>query len=274
MKDTAGWLGWWVIAMCVGACGKSAGNGAVSQQEWPGKVAALQCESLSACCSQQGFAFDTAGCKSLITEQVQEELDDELRPSVAYDAEAAGECLASVRVACGDFVGDNSSACGRILVGSLSPGEACISSTQCRPPEQGSAYCDGVCVASGPAPHGKLGQACSFTCQGDDGECSDSPSVGGAPPLVACYTREGFYCAFGGGAELPDNCQPLVPVGQPCSGTDLCAEDAFCATGGLCTLLFADGAACDVQEQCQSGTCRGSVCGGAPTVEQDDCALN
>lgn len=263
MKRALAGLGMCGVLSFVGACGKSDG-GPVERSDLAARVAKLQCDSLGACCQRQGHVFDAERCKARLSFELEDEFSEN-GPNTGYDAEAAAECLSGLHVTCGKIEDGDSASCDRIFPGKLAPGTACTDSDDCRAPEGGSAYCDGVCIVAVPTPHGKLGEACAYTCQGDD--CSGAPGQVGAAAPVACYRSEGLYCAF----RTAYSCEPLVAVGQPCADGLACVEGAFCSLEGLCTAPRANGAVCASSSECQSGACDGTC--GAPRVTDSDCSF-
>jgi hypothetical protein len=236
-------------------------------------VAAAICDGLGSCCRSAGFPFDDAACRNQWVTGMSSEAPTST--AVSYDANVAGECVASLRpyvAACGTAPTPTTDACARIYVGTKPEGAACQSDEECARPAQGFAYCnDGaitsadagtsstpVCVVEGPEVHGTVGQGCSMTCTTDgSGEsCGASGSFGsadgGSPtptPGVACFTNDGVYCS-------PSyTCQRMAEVGGAC---DLggCVRGAYCdSTSRVCVALGQPGAACSGQTCVDTAFC-------------------
>jgi hypothetical protein len=187
--------------------------------------------------------------------------------AVAYDANAAGECVAAVRpyvAACGTAPTPTTDACSRVYVGTKPAGAVCESNEECVAPVDGFAYCsDGLvtsspdggtsaaartCFVEPPEVHGTLGQGCGMTCTTDgSGEtCSMSGSFGsadGGSPTptagVACFTNDGLYCS------PAYTCQRIAEVGSACDGTEGCVTTAYCdTTARVCVARGQPGATC------------------------------
>lgn len=294
-----GWLGAFVVVASLGACGKSdGGSGPVPLSELPARAAAIACEGLGSCCQSSGFAFDVATCKRLYTAEIEGELSEFDRNLVEYDADMAGKCLDSfaAETRCGDLEGDDRY-CDRIFRGKLGLGQPCMGSEECREEEGQYVSCyspDGiepeVCTLTeerGPLPRGKLGDACTSTCDEDDDCLSGGAIAPGGPgaPVpqepVACYRADGLWCDTG-------SCAQLLDVGAPCPGYDGCKGQAFCDfQSQICTLPRKNGEPCQGRNECQSGYCdygdegptidpvtASPVCAPANTVHAGDCVVD
>jgi hypothetical protein len=302
---------WWsygrvVLGATLGLSACSSGTqggstaGPVPQAEFPAQAAATMCDGLGRCCRSQGFAFDDTACRSAWQTTVAS--NTPTSTAVAYDANAAGECLAALRsvlAACGDADTVDSDACSRMYVGSKPAGAACTESEECAAPADGYAYCsesvvamgvDGgvsggassVCVVELPTVHGALGQSCSLTCASDaSGEsCSSSFSAstdGGASmgaANVACYTNDGLYCSSA------YTCQKLSEVGGSCDGYAGCVSTAYCdSTTNLCAVRGEPGATCSGWLSCvdtafcgATGVCEAKKADGQPcSISYNEC---
>jgi hypothetical protein len=249
------WFG--VVALCAvfGGCKSHDDAAPISQDELPGAVASLECDSLGSCCSVASFAFDSTNCHAAETAQLKAELTDMLTPAVRYDAQAAGDCLAELkgRTTCGSTSpADDIAACDRIFTGTLAAGQACTMSAECASP----AYCNrdgtteqGVCtaLAVSAAVRGKLGDNCSMTCD-DATSCDTVVSADQSAAQVACYRSDSLYCDL--------TCQKLKAIGETCEASDICQKGLFCDFDSrICTAPHPNGAVCSGGYQCQSHKC-------------------
>ena len=264
-SSLAAWGGIWLwLASC--GPGDTQSAAPIPRAELPDQLAAAYCDGLGSCCQASGFALDDARCQATLKAQVAGNLPT--TPTVGYDQNAAGNCVAALRTQlgrCGDIEDDQAlEACNRMFVGTLPEGAACTQSEECAAPPDGRASCyrsaddgAGVCQVYRVMAHGAVGQACTTTCtvQGT-GECYGSTTVtsgsGGAANAtasVACYTNDGLYCASG-------TCQKMEPVGGPCQSyaTTACVATAYCDTqAGLCQAKLAVGADCSSADSCVDG---------------------
>jgi hypothetical protein len=277
MRKATYWQALAGVALVVAGCGKSSGGGRVSREALPSQLAGAQCESLAGCCRQIDQAFDVATCKTYVTARLEDFLSRESGVNTRYDAEAAGDCLAdySAQLACGQ-VPDDPPACRRLYVGTLPLGAACVSSSECAPPEGGYAFCYEVCTAVMPLLHGKLGDPCSFSC-GDVEDCEDMPVALATTPSVACYRSEGLYCPYASVPGASMTCQPLQALGQACMTDRDCVAGAACAVAsGTCIVLRKLGERCDSFFECESVYCEGACVSAPsrPTFSAEECSLD
>jgi hypothetical protein len=262
-RRAMGWFG--VMALCAvfGGCKSHDDAAPISQDDLPGAVASIECDSLGSCCSLASFVFDSTNCHATETAQLKAELTDMLTPAVHYDAQAAGDCLAELkgRTLCGSTrSADDIPACDRIFTGTLATGQACTMSAECTPP----GFCNrdvtteqGVCAPAGVAPvRGKLGDNCSTTC---DDPTSCRVDVAGDPSAaapVACYRSDSLYCDI--------TCQKFKALGEVCNASDGCQAGLFCDfDSAICTAPHPNGAVCSGDYQCQSHKCSADPSTGA-----------
>lgn len=269
------WLGWLGVLAVLVACGKAeGGSGPVPREQLSARVAAIACEGLGSCCQSSGFTFDVANCKQLRAAQIDQNLLELDTASVEYDDRAAGECLDALAAnsKCGGLDEDGAGACERIFRGTIALGEPCTTHEECREERNQRVRCisddrlgNGVCTLDEdgiPSRHGEFAEACFTTCfEGDD--CSfgsapvpvPGPGEPAAQPAepAACYRADGLWCDFGTGSP---SCARLVPLGEPCTGYDSCAGEAFCAGDtGVCSAPRANRQPCSADDECQSGSC-------------------
>jgi hypothetical protein len=268
-----GWLGAFGVLWGLAGCGKSEGGPApIPKAELPARIARLVCESMAGCCQKSGHSFDVATCKSAYQAEVEEGVFELESPNIAYDAQAAGECLDAVGAtgACGDVDDDDAPACRRVFRGTLALGAACVDSDECREEPGQSVSCtsdDGlspeVCTlqgASSSTRRGKLGEACNGTCS-EGSDCNSfavppQPAPGPGVPAppgdpALCYRDDGLWCNYQSGS-----CESLLALGAPCTAYDSCGSGNFCDFySGACSAPAADGAPCDGDDGCRSDNC-------------------
>jgi len=214
------------------------------------------CGILAACCADAAFPYDEQGCRALNRDRIFQHFQAQSFFGAELDTEVAQRCLDSigqVSEGCpGDRPGGNlTDACDRVFKGSVPLGGTCDASHGCATTPENPRACDraydvqtdkyaksGVCVAIPPRVfvHGKLGEACSNTCLGDD---QDLCTHNGAPdtgPEGTCYTGDGLICSFESHqCEAQAVRAPLLPLGAPCSAWAECADNNYC-TSGTCQL--------------------------------------
>src|SRR5436190_1895683 len=104
LKRAMGWFT--VVAVCAvfGGCKSGDDDAApISQDELPGAMARLVCDSLGDCCSSAKLVFDSTNCRAATSARVKASLNETRTAAVKYDAEAAGDCVAELkkRAKCG-----------------------------------------------------------------------------------------------------------------------------------------------------------------------------
>jgi len=288
VKRATGWFGVALVCAVFGGC-KSADDDAapVSQNELPGAVANLVCDSLGACCSSAKLVFDSTNCHAAESALIRNKLRETLTPAVKYDAQAAGDCVAALKKdsVCGST--DNADAipaCERMFIGTLAEGQPCTNSAECA--GQGSCTEDPttferVCrvLSAGNAAwiRGKLGDSCQGSCE-DAASCSSTPVPGdvfvdpNAPAAtpVACYYSDSLYC--------DGTCKKVKAIGEACATSNACEDGLFCDFDpGICAAPHPNGATCIGGFECQSHHCdvdsdTGSGTCVASSVTAEECA--
>lgn len=260
---------------CSGSTTDGGGSTPVPADQFVTRFIDAVCNNIGSCCQQSGFAYDAAGCKALGQAEFKQPVSES--PSVVYDPNAAGDCIAAVQKAatsCGAFDFD-SSACEAILKGTLQAGAVCASSEECADPAGGNAYCDvpldatsGKCVVE---TRGKSGESCGSTCTDHGDGSSDCMGSTQWTGQASCYVNDGLYCN--------GTCQPVIPVGQPCE-VDGCAMGAYCQAG-TCTAFpsagepCADGYLCGDASYCDpGGTCQSEKAKGQSCASDEECSTH
>jgi hypothetical protein len=204
----------------------------------PGGASASMCE---------GFVIDD--CKGDINEPVN-------AGRMAYDAGAAGDCVASLEAIIGDCsIGDDANwptACDAMLVGAVPEGGTCDDSDECvgnldcrndrctRMPTQGEMCADGSC-------------ADDLYCRDDD-RCHAYAAFGASCADSDVYCGDDLQCS-----SATDTCAPYPTVGQSCADTS-CDDDLYCDESDICRVERADGAQCTEDRQCESYECVDNAC--------------
>jgi hypothetical protein len=286
-----GWLGGLFGVLLAGGCDSGNGSsGPVAASDFPARFAQGTCDAMANCCRTNGFAYEASTCKASVEGQFRALFLKNQSSGVTYDAAAGGRCLdAYVALYEGCGSGDENSVkdpCRHVFVGTLAPGEACTASAQCKDPEGGNAYCDGVCkldlvLASR---HGTSGEPCTAECWNINGR-ENCQSVGdsSATQTAACYASDGLQCDH---SAL--KCTPVPKLGERCSSR--CVEGAYCNSGtcapqvdtgpcgfdacssksycdydtNTCQPRKADGESCSSDDDCLIGSCSNNRCGRVP----------
>lgn len=280
---------WLPLLVLTGACqdlGQSNASStpptpALTQSSFVEEFQKLTCDNFAQCCAAVGLGLDKSQCATLFANAGQGTANAIFNPTYGE------QCLSELaqKPSCGTV--NNSPACGRAYTGTLSPGQACSSDTDCAKPRDGDSNCDrarGVCVAG---LRGELYDPCQQSCeQGTNGitVCTWGPAsntIADGTIVVNCFANDGLicgdtgqcwylatrgefctddrscsrelYCAFGTGS-LNASCQPRPGIGQSCVEYNLpCAAEAYC-NGGVCAAKKASGERCLTNAEC-SGAC-------------------
>jgi len=290
------WLGMAAVCASFGGCSKSDDAAPVGRQELPAAAAKAICDSLARCCGDAKFTFDEKNCRAVTTAVASaqllgdtEQADTVDQTRVAYDDQAAGECVVQLasKSQCGYVRPQDVPACNKVLVGKVKAGGACGVSAECEGFVDGKATCDrplnnenqqlvmGVCVSfdtpTVTRDHGKLGEDCLLSCYSDQ-DCDYSLPPGNvAGPTspetdTACFRSEGLFCGATG------RCEALAKLGESCNSLSGCVQGLFC--NGRCTAPHPDGATCQEDYECESDDCLASgICGkSTPKVTTQQCA--
>lgn len=238
-----------------GGAGGAGGSGAAvvdgppiaSADSFRSQLASAVCAEFADCCDQEGITIMQAACAELVNSASSAE-------DLTYDAEAAGDCLATMRTLSSCDALAQPDVCKRVFQGSAALGEPCTNDVECAPVEGGTVSCgfDDTCEAE---LRGVADDACTATCTEDAATGSTSCWGSGAQgepgePTTSCFTNDGLYCGPG------NTCAVLVAEGGDCSGGRQCAEGLECRSGDdarTCQPLPALGEACG--SECAEGYC-------------------
>ncbi len=208
--------------------------------------------------------------------------------AIDFDTGLAAECLEELQNAdCSvqnGLVGDS---CEAVLAGSLTPGEVCLSDTQCADGFCKSApdACGGLCVGQGTtdAPCTRDGNCAKGYWCGAASTC-EPLGTAGEPCARSSHCENLYWCppVFNTCETLPDIGDPCLYqiTGDVCRGSLVCNQlapsDWQCGTGG------GEGDACNVtQAPCRPGfrcsgasTCVPLVGEGGPCDSVENCPIS
>jgi hypothetical protein len=240
------------------------------------RASAAYCNGYRSCCTTNGFAFNQAECDRL----VRAGMSAKGVCQGVYDPVAAGECYQDIETAfaaCKRTIPARApgAACDRICTGTLPPGAACASNADCALSTEGEVWCQSSATSGGVCTlyrRGKAGDPCGDqTCTESSGPllCTGTMT---SRPTTRCFTNDGLFCPSTGGT-----CQPIVPIGGPCSDRNACSTAAYCdAATGKC-VAKAVGGTCASWDQCPegaycgAGTCQAKKAAGAACTLLDEC---
>ncbi len=211
------------------ACTSGENNGKVTGNPVPvnsfgAAYANAVCDAIVPCCQENGFENDVAKCKSTAAE-TQAKLDEYLAktPSLHYDAQKAGNCLAqyhSIAAACGKSEAsvEDTVDCNTFLYGDVQLGGQCDDSVVCAPVAGGQTSCysttnDGASDAG----------VCVTYIVGDVGSNCGQPENN---TVASCDAKDdSLFCDY-----ETKKCAKRVAVGDTCSTSNgnSCVEGSYC----------------------------------------------
>ena len=288
-------------ALAIGACTSGDQGPPVPIEDLSRTLADALCSNIGPCCQEGGFAFDPDQCRAAAESELRQSVDLYATLKVNYDGMAARSCVDSYAQAvraCVD-TGQINSSCRGVFTATLPEGSACTQSVECvnggcaTVADAGTKQC--TVSGSGSNVHGKLGEACGWTCTTNGTSTSCSGSGGRTGP--GCYTNDGLYC------DANHLCAGVPAIGQACTGSSPCSGEAFCEnsvctakrTSGSCStnsaacaasaycdiatrqclLRKASGAACTLDSECQTtDRCVNGTCGKRTVATQKLCSGN
>lgn len=265
----------------------------VPVQEYGTALARLFCPQITPCCAERlGSTVSNTDCVTAMAEVFSSSLEGADPANYSYDADLAGDCVATVeplyqRLECGfsdagvDVDPAIEEACSRIFTGKLEPGQPCNSSVECAAGPGDSVSCDElelgseltVCTVDKRA---LLGDDCRWTC-------TESPEAGttcwGSSIATQertavsgeCYTNDGLYCSSDG------SCAQQAALGEAC-GDDAGCTEGYCGEG-VCQAPGASGADCVTDTWCREpyycspiGSCEPRLADGASCGSSNECS--
>jgi hypothetical protein len=274
------------LAVVAWGCGSSDGTPRPSQAEIDDFVSRF-CNALVSCCVKLNVPDASEGaCEANVRQKMVNYNVDAGRACIGQLAQVSGADGKSAScVPLGTSLADP---CARIFdghYGSTAPGGTCMNDSDCAAapggPDARSICAGGQCKWELP------GVAGDGPCAGETG----GPEFGwvlsreydNEPTGYICSRDKGLYCT-----SLDDpagSCQPVKPLGAPCSGARECATlrcdagqcapplemgdscrgtpcagDAYCNDVFVCVTKVPAGASCSKDEECVSGICDGTTC--------------
>jgi hypothetical protein len=234
----------WAFAFAIA----SAGSGCKSDDDPGAAFIGRYCDIYKPCCTAAGLPGDGAACRALFASSSS--------PKAKYDATMGDACISGLMQQSsqtgfceGGIVPP--SACARAFGGAAG---ACVQDSDCAPSSQG----DVRCVSS--TTNGQTVLKCQLQIRGTAGA---TPCVGSVRGGVTLYggtsgdaPDQGYLCDAADGLRCDGTaCVALTAQGAPCELSDNCAETDFCdATTGTCAARKPVGTACiDQALECQAG---------------------
>lgn len=271
-KSVLVWLGL-ALSTLGGGC-KSADDAPapVPLEQFPQTFAKGLCDAVAPCCNQAALPYMATECQGSATDRYTDTVSRAISAHVQYDAEAAGECLASLRRQLQDCRfdgGESIPACAAVFVGSLADGQACTASAECK-----SLYCNqlAVCAArpgADTSKHAQAGEPCVGSCGTEAGQtyCDTGISTGQGSGANAgyCYQSDGVYCdaAFSpDGAPMAPVCSAFAKIGESCQSA-YCGPGSYCDFTSITCAAQKDSGPCASPQTCSSKSyCAGAQGGG------------
>jgi hypothetical protein len=272
-----------------------------AQQPEPVALGELSAELQGSLCDwavRCAHAPDRATCERLIDPKgydVRRAQDAAAAGRIAYDADAAGACVAATAGAHCLATPFSDASCDRMFVGQLAAGAACSSDyecaggARCTEPSCDAQCCVGSC---GPPPSGQQtppelaaeGETCvthtdcelGTYCERDQ-RCTRTPDQEGAHCLYGC-ARGDLYCDVDSEtckawAGAGDACDPEGVTAPPC-------DPAWSFCDGVCRARPGAGDACDdtvrmciASTWCDGATCQARGAPGATCDDPDQCTV-
>ena len=204
-----------------------------------------------------------------------------------YDADAAGACLASGRLAACPAPAFADPSCDRVFVGQVPQGGACAGiydcagGGECLEPECDAGCCSGTCGPAPPAdpPKKAIGELCdaheecvaTAFCE-TDGRCHEYPKSVDQHCIFGCWYGD-LYCDL-----AVEACRLHAATGEVCNAGRRCnPNNDFCGDG-ICRPRPGAGEPCDQETRlcipgtrCVAGTCAPRGAEGDPCAVDDDC---
>ncbi|MGZ3448254.1 MAG: hypothetical protein ACXVEF_01575 [Polyangiales bacterium] len=238
-------LVWFVFASACSSGGSGGGNATpLPEDDYCTRFVDEVCKIIVPCCAGISSPATDASCKSAYGAQCQSDRDKAKSNGLAYDAQAAGNCVSAISsyvVDCKSRPASDpvsvalNAACDGVYAGTVANGGACTTSTQCAHPANAMVSCvAGKCLIQ---PRPKIGEDCGSTtafvtcedgafCDGTTKKCVALPAAG-SPCAAVSQCAVGTYC------DAAKVCQPKKPVGASCASSNECA--GVC-TAGTCAL--------------------------------------
>ncbi len=275
-----------IVLAVIAACGDTGGGGGpIAIGDLAAAVKGYACNQAVRC----GLVDDLFTCSKLGSFQLAVGLDDPDTIAaaeaglVAYDGNAAAECLAGLTASCDRTAPQRRypAACDQVFTGKVADQGTCEISQECI-----GAYCSvtcsttccpGTCFGSTPPPpRPALGESCQTNPECIDSYCDQTYTC--VPLQLAGGSCNGDQQCEVGAICLSGTCSFLAPEGDPCQQAtdclnigDRCGSDHTCAryalTGEMCPL----GDECVPYDRCDAGTCAHGPMLGDPCGSTGEC---
>jgi hypothetical protein len=216
-------------------------------------MASEWCSLLNRCCLASGGVV-SGTCEADILAQVTSMGSEAATDGAAWDAVAAGQCIAGIRAAdCATAdlarLVDILDVCDDTWKGVVPPGGACTTYASCAEPAvSGGASAGASCVNS---------MCVQVVRQPIGAPCSQTP-----PTVLTCNPLQA-ECGAG-------VCMALPGAGAACTGT--CQSGWRCASD-VCVPQVGAGQTCTVDSECLSESCRGGRCTSVFVSDAEYCTL-
>lgn len=223
LKDDGSGLG--------GEAGAS-GDPTLVWEDFPGRLAEVQCAALERCCAAASIEFTRATCQPDLSTAFERAFEDLRALNTRYDADMAARCVTALEAQFADCridpTPDVDAACGNVFEGALAIGDICVDDAECADSQAAATFCKA-----------ELGTATD--------SCQPRLLEGETCFLAGCDS--GLFCDIN---SL--TCVPSVTNGECFLITD-CPNDAFCSVNLRCEPKRDGGASCVNDLECKSGIC-------------------
>jgi hypothetical protein len=186
------------------------------------------CSALDDCCAALTLGAGMSDCRDSVRTSYQDQVTQLASLAIDYDPWRAARCieLSTARLTGCSYLGLNAhaAACRQAFRGLKELGEPCQSDIECKTEEARPTYCDRA------------------------GSCQ--PRLGEGAPCALEGCGAGLFCDL----EVL-SCQPQHESGDCSLQIDACAADSACSPALVCAPKLAQGAACQLSFQCESGAC-------------------
>lgn len=219
----------------------------IAEVDLAARLAPLYCAAQRSCCERTSTVPDD--CVPALQADL-ERILGEAGDAMAYDADAAGRCVAALEAlprGCDDAIAaaDTLAACTFVLDGVVEPGGACDLPTDCaRPPGSSSTGC----LEYG----GVAGMRCRAFLQTSMNGAACSFSGSGSETTATLCVGADVHCAMG-------TCVTSPGTGESCPDAT-CRSEAYCAPSGTCRARVGEGESCAVDPCALPFDCTDDVC--------------
>ena len=247
----------------------------VAAEAFMGAYANALCDRAARCLSVASY-LDPA-CEDGVRQSFGDEVTKAIAAGrIAYDAAAAGECLAGLAATdclASQLTDATLTSCLSALTGKVAQGQPCLGTFECAAgtcPSVSGDTCPTVCPAVA-----KAGEACSYLSGPD---CDVRAGLRCSSGTCVLPTTDGGSCVDNYGCKsglvcVENKCGPLRGEGDGCGADSSCAQGFFCVSGGdeggVCEARVALGGQCGQEIEDTAASSRhvqcveGLVCKGA-----------